>query len=214
MSNYLFQTLYYLKKYQWIFFHNKCIKFLELVRENIVLSSEMMMSTMCTNTYGSVNSLHRLKNWLPGSLCGRNDGSHQIEHGDITGKTSVFTEELQFWVISIILLGALHHGSSAHAFSRAHLMSMSLDSLHDLWEVWLLLMRSEPQCVAHAEDKRKETGKGHSANESWRKRFWWKQSRTKWLVFIVTWCEECGRKKRRKRWRNKQRGHSAVKMGE
>ena len=30
------------------------------------------------------------------------------------------------------------------------------------------------------------------------------------LAFIVTWCEECGRKKRRKRWRNKRKGHSAI----
>ena len=30
-----------------------------------------------------------------------------------------------------------------------------------------------------------------------------------WLVFIVTWCEECGRKKRRKRGRNKRKGHTA-----
>ena len=38
------------------------------------------------------------------------------------------------WDFSV--LGALHHGSSPHAFSRAHLMSMSL---HDWWEVWFLL---------------------------------------------------------------------------
>ena len=33
------------------------------------------------------------------------------------------------------------------------------------------------------------------------------------LAFIVTWCEACGRKKRRKRWRNKRRlfGHLAHK---
>ena len=64
------------------------------------------------------------------------------------------------------LLGALHHGSSPHTFSRAYLMSISL---HDLWEVWLLLMRSERKCIGHAEEKRKETNKGHSANESWTK---------------------------------------------
>ena len=44
-------------------------------------------------------------------------------------------------------------------------------------------MRSEPKCVGHAEDKRKETSKGHSANER---------------------CEGCGRKKRRKGERNKK----------
>ena len=32
--------------------------------------------------------------------------------------------------------------------------------------------------------------------------------KTSLLALIATWCEECGRKKRRKRWRNKRRGHS------
>ena len=36
------------------------------------------------------------------------------------------------------------------------------------------LMKSEPKCVGHTEDKRKETSKGHSVNKSWRKRFWLK----------------------------------------
>ena len=36
------------------------------------------------------------------------------------------------------------------------------------------LMKSEPKCVGHTEDKRKETSKGHLVNKSWRKRFWLK----------------------------------------
>ena len=52
--------------------------------------------------------------------------------------------------------------------------------------------------------KEKRNKQGHSANESGRKRFWLKQSQSKWLAFIVIWCEECGRKKIRKGERNKR----------
>ena len=43
-----------------------------------------------------------------------------------------------------------------------------------------------------------------------KRRFWLKQSQSKWLAFIVTRCEECGRKKRRKGERNKRKGHLAI----
>ena len=52
--------------------------------------------------------------------------------------------------------------------------------------------------------KEKRNKQGHSANESGRKRFWLKQSQSKWLAFIVIWCEECGRKKIGKGERNKR----------
>ena len=47
--------------------------------------------------------------------------------------------------------------------------------------------------------------------ESWRKK---KLAEGKWIAFIVIWCHDCERKKRRKRWRNKRRGHSASEQKE
>ena len=49
---------------------------------------------------------------------------------------------------------------------------------------------------------------------SWRKEIGWSKVKISWLAFTVTWCEECEREKRRKRWRNKERGHSAREDGE
>ena len=42
--------------------------------------------------------------------------------------------------------------------------------------------------------------------KSWRKEIGWNKVKISWLVFIVTWYEECEREKRRKIWRNKGSG--------
>ena len=41
--------------------------------------------------------------------------------------------------------------------------------------------------MGHAEDKRKETSKGHSANESWKKRFGW--SKVKISDLYLLWLD-------------------------
>ena len=47
--------------------------------------------------------------------------------------------------------------------------------------------------------KEKKDTKAIWSKELKKRRFWLKQSQSKWLAFIVTRCEECERKKRRKR---------------
>ena len=53
--------------------------------------------------------------------------------------------------------------------------------------------------VGRKKEKKEAKGKGHSAKGELKKRNRLKQSQGKWLAFIVTRCEECERKKRRKR---------------
>ena len=57
--------------------------------------------------------------------------------------------------------------------------------------------------VGRKKEKKEAKGKGGSAKEELKKRKWLKQSQDKWLVFNVSWCEECEREKRRKGGRNK-----------
>ena len=58
------------------------------------------------------------------------------------------------------------------------------------WVGWL-------RRVAHVEGRKKR--KAIRPKEQKKRRFWLKQSQSKWLAFIVTRCEECKREKRRKR---------------
>ena len=61
------------------------------------------------------------------------------------------------------------------------------------WVGWL-------RSVGHAEEKKeKKDTKAIRSKEQKKRRFWLKQSQSKWLSFIVTRCEECEREKIRKR---------------
>ena len=54
--------------------------------------------------------------------------------------------------------------------------------------------------VGRKREKKEARGQSHSAKGELKKR---SKVKISWLAFIVTWCEECEREKRRKRWRNK-----------
>ena len=47
------------------------------------------------------------------------------------------------------------------------------------WEVWLLLMRSDPKRVVHIEEKEKKEKKGHSASMCDREKHTWEKSWSK-----------------------------------
>ena len=75
---------------------------------------------------------------------------------------------------TVLLVGCLTVWVQPTCIVKAHLWACSkslqiqishlLRNDQDLWEVWLLLMRSDHKCVVHAEEKEKkeEKGKGHS----------------------------------------------------
>ena len=59
-------------------------------------------------------------------------------------------------------------------------------------------MRASKRKEKNRENKRKYIVRKRAVSEK-KKRFWLKQSQSKWLAFIVTRCEECEKEKRRKR---------------
>ena len=58
--------------------------------------------------------------------------------------------------------------------------------------------------------RKKQEARVSRPRESRRKKIGWSKVKISWLAFNVTWCEECEREKRMKRWRNKGRGQSAI----
>ena len=58
--------------------------------------------------------------------------------------------------------------------------------------------------------RKKQKARVIRQRESWRKETSWSKVKISWLAFIVTCYEECEREKRKKRWRNKRRGHSVI----
>ena len=81
-----------------------------------------------------------------------------------------------------------------------------------------LLMRLDIKCVGHVEGRRKIGWRKHKDIQPSEEKNWihlfclisCTKVKACVLAFIVTWFEEYGRKKIRKRWGNKRRGHSAI----